>query len=100
MVPQGSLLGLALFNVFVGDIESRIEGTFSKFADDTALCGAADPVEGRHGIQKDLDRLQRWPLVNPMESSEAKCKVLHMDWGSTRHKQTQAGQKQLRAALR
>jgi len=80
-VPQGLVLRLALFNMGNGT-----ECTLSTFADNTKLCGAVNMLEGRHVVQRDLDRLESWAPANLMKFNKAKCKVLHVGRGNPKRK--------------
>lgn len=64
-VPLQSVLGPALFNVFISDVDRRwIECTLSKLASDAKLCSTIGRKDGRIFIQQDLDRLENWTHVN------------------------------------
>ena len=73
-VPQESVLVLVLFSIFINDIDSGIECTLSKFADDINVSGAVDTTEEMDATQSDLGAQE-----NLMKFNKAKCKVLHLD---------------------
>ncbi|PKU43892.1 rna-directed dna polymerase from mobile element jockey-like [Limosa lapponica baueri] len=60
MIPEGLILGLMLFNIFISDLDDGIKCTLMKFADHTKLSGEVDTSEGRDTLQEDLDRVEEW----------------------------------------
>jgi len=76
-VPQGLVLHLALFHIFINDLDEGIVSTFSKSANDTKLEGVADTPEGCATTQQVLDSLESWSGRNLMKLS--KCRILHLE---------------------
>lgn len=51
-VPQGSILGPVLINVFINEVDAGVGCLLSKIANDTQLGGAADPLTGQEDLQR------------------------------------------------
>ncbi|CAM4563975.1 unnamed protein product [Caretta caretta] len=77
-VPQGSVLGPILFNLFITDLSTKSGSVLVKFADDTKLGGIANLEKDQDILQEDLDDLVNWNNSNRMKFNSEKCKVMHL----------------------
>ena len=77
---------LVRFNLFVADLDSAVECTFSKFVGDINFCDVVNTVKIRGAIQRDRDKLQRWVYENIVKINKTMCKDVHMGQSNAMHK--------------
>ena len=84
-VPQGSLLGLLLFNIFMNDLTLAIRDCrLLSYADDTKLhLSRKDHQAVEHGINLDLTNTIQWFQQNGMIANPDKYQALVL--GNTAH---------------
>jgi hypothetical protein len=75
-VPQGSVLGPALFLLFINDISDTLTSTIRLYADDALMHSPLTDNNSVIQFQNDLDKLDIWASQWKMSFNTAKCSVV------------------------
>ena len=74
-VPQGSILGPALFLLYVNNLPDVIKSSqVSMFADDTKVFSTIRSQDDVKSLQADLLNLEHWSCVSGLTFNQSKCK--------------------------
>ncbi|XP_072024943.1 uncharacterized protein [Amphiura filiformis] len=75
-VPQGSVLGPALFLLYINDIQEEISSSMRLFADDSIVYRDIVSPDDHQVLQKDLNELANWSSKWLMHFNVGKCAIL------------------------
>jgi hypothetical protein len=92
-VPQGSVLGPILFNIFINDLDdaATIRQLLKKFADDTKVGQVIENHSDVQELQATLDRLCVWANTWGMKFNVEKCHVMHVGRHNSKAEYTMNG---------
>ena len=82
----GSVLGTALFAIFINDMPNAIKNSCMLFADHAKLYRTIQTKEDASSLQEDIDSLVRWSLNWQLSFSVEKCKIMRI--GNDKNPQT------------
>ena len=75
-VPQGSVLGPLLFQLFINDLPNGIESSVKLYADDVLIMRSITTPSDHQILQNDLTKLPLWSANWQMPFNLAKCEHL------------------------
>ncbi|KAG8258144.1 hypothetical protein J6590_108468 [Homalodisca vitripennis] len=77
-VPQGSILGPLLFNIYVNDLNSSVRGHLVQYADDTSVLIQADTAQSLSTeLAFSLKSLSSWFSANYLFLNPEKTSIVH-----------------------
>ena len=80
-VPQGSILGPLIFNVFINDIYDAVKhGSLINYADDNTLIASAPNLDlTKNILNVDTANLMEWIKTNEMQANPSKFQIMFSD---------------------
>ena len=83
-VPQGSVLGPTLFNLYVNELPELVQSQIKLFADDAKVYQKISTQEDFEILQSDINHLCDWSECWLLDFNTQKCKVMHCGSGNPR----------------
>lgn len=77
-IPQGSVLGPALFVLYINDLPLAVKNQIRLFADDTKIFTRSETEGATESLQEDLTRLQDWSSKWSLKFHPEKCHVVKL----------------------
>ena len=75
-VPQGTVLGPALFLLYINDLPESVSSRVRLFADDAILYRTVNSQDDSFALQRDLEGLEEWERSWRMDFNPSKCSVI------------------------
>jgi ribonucleases P/MRP protein subunit RPP40 len=84
-VPQGSVLGLLLFVIYINDLPKRITSLTKSYADDTKILSVINSEECRGKVQADQDNAFKWTQKWLLKFNIDKCLAMHYGFNNKKY---------------
>ena len=78
-VPQGSIIGPLIFNIYIADLQGKLDCACHQYADDTTIHQASKPAELTSciiSVQRNVDKLQCWANEANLALNPSKTKYM------------------------
>ena len=85
-IPQGSVLGPILFELYINDLPRNVKNHVKLFADDSKIFARSDDKRAKTSLQADLDRLNKWSDDWQLRFHPEKCSLIRIGEPTVRNR--------------